>query len=72
MAIGMLEKCAFTDESRVQLYRADGRQRVWRHMGEWFPDVNVVNRMPYGGGGIMVWAGISYGQQTQLHFIVIP
>ena len=25
--------------------------------------------MPLGGGGVMVWAGISYGQQTQLHFI---
>ena len=25
--------------------------------------------MPQGGGGVMVWAGISYGQWTQLHFI---
>ena len=33
----------FTDESRFQLYRADG--------------------------GVMVWAGIRYGKQTQLHFI---
>jgi hypothetical protein len=34
-----------------------------------FSDVNVVNRVPHGGGGVMVWAGISYGQHTQLHFI---
>ena len=34
-----------------------------------FADVNVVNRVPHGGGGVMVWAGISYGQRTQLHFI---
>jgi hypothetical protein len=33
-----------------------------------FADVNVVNRVPH--GGVMVWAGISYGQRTQLHFIV--
>ena len=25
--------------------------------------------MPLGGGGVMVWAGISYRQRTQLHFI---
>ena len=39
------------------------RPRVWLRMG----DVNVVNRVPL--GGVMVWAGISYGQWTQLHFI---
>jgi hypothetical protein len=37
--------------------------------GERFADVNVVNRVPHGGSGVMVWAGISYGQQTQLHYI---
>ena len=42
---------------------------VWRCVGERFADVNIVNRVPHGGGGIMVWAGISYGQQIQLHFI---
>ncbi|KAM9417893.1 LOW QUALITY PROTEIN: secreted phosphoprotein 24 [Salvelinus alpinus] len=36
---------------------------------EWFADVNVVNRVPHSGGGVMVWAGISYRQRTQLHFI---
>uniref|UniRef100_A0A8C1L1V9 Transposase n=1 Tax=Cyprinus carpio TaxID=7962 RepID=A0A8C1L1V9_CYPCA len=59
----------FTDESRFSLYRADGRQRVWRHVGERFADVNVVDRVAHGGGGVMVWAGICYGQQTQVHFI---
>jgi hypothetical protein len=34
-------------------------------VGEWF-----VNRVPHGGGGgVMVGAGISYRQRTQLHFI---
>jgi hypothetical protein len=31
-------------------------------VGEQYADVNVVNRVPHGGGGAMVWAGISYGQ----------
>jgi hypothetical protein len=37
-------------------------------VGEQFADVNVVNRVPR-GGGVMVWAGISDKQLTQLHFI---
>jgi hypothetical protein len=37
-------------------------------VGKWFDDVNV-NRVPHGGGVVMVWAGISYGQGTQLNFI---
>ena len=40
-----------------------------RRVVERFADVNVVNRVPQCGGGVMVWEGISYGQRTQLHFI---
>ena len=57
------------DESRFQLYWADYRQHVWRRVGERFADVNVVNRVTHGGGGVMVLAGISYKEQIQLHFI---
>ncbi len=69
MVYGTLERCLFTDESQFSLYRADGRQRVWHRVGEWFADVNVVDRVPHGGGGVMVWAGACYGQRTQVHFI---
>ncbi len=45
-------------------------------MGERFADVNVVDRVAHGGSGmarggsgVMVWAGVGYGQRTQVHFI---
>ncbi len=59
----------FTDESRFSLYKPDGRQRVWRCVGERFADVYVVDQVAHGGGGVMVWAGECYGQRTQVHFI---
>uniref|UniRef100_A0A8C6KF64 Transposase Tc1-like domain-containing protein n=1 Tax=Nothobranchius furzeri TaxID=105023 RepID=A0A8C6KF64_NOTFU len=59
----------FTDESWFTLFRADGRQRVWRHVGERFADVNVVDQVAHGCGRVMVWAGICYGRRTQVHFI---
>ncbi len=34
-----------------------------------FSDVNVVDRVAQGGGGVMVWAGVCYGQRTQVYFI---
>ncbi len=57
----------FTDKSQVSLYRADGRQCVWRFVVERFADVNVMDRVAH--GGVMVWAGVCYGQWTQVHFI---
>ena len=58
-----------THESWFSLFRADGRQRAWRRVGEQFADVNIVDRVAHGGGGVMVWAGVCYGQRTQVHFI---
>ncbi len=59
----------FTDESRFSLYRADDRQLVWHRVGERFAVVNIVDRVAHSGGGLMVWAGLCCGQQTQVHFI---
>lgn len=51
------------------VFRADGRQPVWFCLGERFAAVSVVNRVPQGGGGVMIWAVVFYGQRSQVHFI---
>ncbi len=58
----------FMDESRFPLYRADDRQCVWRRVSERFAGVNIVDRVAHGGGGVLVWANVCYGQWTQMHF----
>ena len=62
----------FSDESRYLLYRADCRQRVYRRNGECCRDNCLVGRDRFGGGVLMVWAGISYGHRTPLVFIDGP
>ena len=64
MATGTLEKCAL--HGWIPVSTALGRRR---RVGEHFADVKVVNRVPHRGSGIMLWAGKSYRQRTQLHFI---
>ena len=54
------------------LYRADGRQRVYRRNGERYRDNCLVERDRFGGGALMVWAGISYGHRMPLVFIDGP
>jgi hypothetical protein len=44
------------------------RPRVWRRVDDQFADIYLVNRVPHGGSGAMVWAGINYGQQTRWPF----
>lgn len=59
----------FSDESRFCLRSPDGRERVWRRQGERFAQCNFSERVSFGGGSIMVWAGISYDARTELVFI---
>ena len=73
-AIGMLTARMSTRDARecnvnfstISLTTAD--HVLWRCVGMRFAYVNIVNKLPR-GGEVMVWAGISYRQQTQLHLI---
>ena len=66
---GQWAETMFTDESRFSLQFNDGQARVYRRQGERFADLNVAQRLPFGGGSVMVWAGISMNHRTPLYVV---
>ena len=54
----------WTDESRFTLDFHDGRVRVHRMPGERFASCCVLEHDRFGGGSVMVWAGIWHGGRT--------
>lgn len=59
----------FADESRFCLYSDSRRQRVYREQGMRTMPQFMLPSVPFGGGGVMVWAGIYTGGRTSLHFV---
>ena len=55
----------FSDESRFQLYRNDGRERVYRRRVR-YRRCCVQTVEPIGGGSVMVWGGICSEGKTDL------
>jgi transposase len=60
----------FIDESRFRLTRCDGRVRVYRRPGERYTAATVQEVDRFGRGCVMVWAGISIDNRTDL--VVVP
>lgn len=59
----------FTDESRFNLHGSDRRPLVWRRRGERFGQNFVRPVVAYGGGSVMVWAGVSRNWRPPLVII---
>ena len=59
----------FSDESRFSLCFSDGRYRVYRSRGERFTDQCVHESDRFGGGSVMMWAGICHDGRTQLKIV---
>ncbi len=64
--LNMWRNIMFSDESRFCLRKLDGRVRVWRRRGERFADCCIDKVTAYGGGSVMIWAGISMTGKTRL------
>lgn len=56
----------FVDETRVKLRGADGRTLVFRRRGERHAQNCVVEVDQFGGGSLMLWAGISMNKKTPI------
>ena len=56
----------FSDESRFNLFKCDGRKKVWRLPGERFLDACVWEKVKHDGGGKMVWGFISWDGVMEL------
>ena len=65
----LLGPVLFTDESRFCVDFTDRRARVWRMPNERFAPVCVAEHDRFGGGSVIVWAGISALGKTVLHVI---
>ena len=59
----------FLDESRFNLSHSDGRARVYHRQNERYADCCVQERDRFGGGNVMVWAGITSRRRTNLVFV---
>lgn len=62
-------KVLFTDESKFNLFKSDGRTTVWRKPGERLNLKNVVPTVKYGGGSVLVWGSMSSNGAGKLAFI---
>ena len=56
----------FSDESRFNLFNADGRRRVFRRCNERYSNTCIVEHERYGGGSVMVWGAINYAFKSEL------
>ena len=56
----------FIDETRISLHGNDGRARMCRARGERFNENCVVETDPFGGGSIMMFAGIKMHTKTPI------
>jgi hypothetical protein len=59
----------FSDESKFNLKFSNGRVRIYRRRRERFADGCVNKTDRFGGGGVMVWGGISHVGKTNLKIV---
>ncbi|GFT51051.1 transposable element Tcb2 transposase [Trichonephila clavipes] len=58
---------ALYDESRFSLSSDSHRILIWRERGSRNHPSNIIERVRYGGHGVLVWGGIMLGSRTDLH-----
>lgn len=62
-------KVIFTDESKFNVFRSDGRSYVWRKPNEELRERNLRPTVKHGSGSVMVWGSMSAAGPGKLHII---
>lgn len=65
--ISFWNKVLWSDETKINLFGADGARKVWRYNGEALKPRNLISTVKHGGGSVMVWgcmAGKGVGNLT--------
>lgn len=63
------EDCLFSDESKFNVFGADGAVRVWRKKNEELRTRNLRPTVKHGGGSVMVWGCMAASGVGQLVFV---
>lgn len=69
ITVGHWRHVVFSDESRFEVYRRDGRVRVRRRREELYHEACVLPRVHSGGGGVTVWGAFHATGKSQLFII---
>lgn len=59
----------FTDESKFNIFKSDGKVNVWRRAGEEYNIQNLQATVKHGGGSVMVWGCVTAGGVGNWEFI---
>lgn len=62
-------KVLFSDESKFNVYRSDGRVLVWRRPGTELQKKNIQTTVKHGGSSVMVWGCMAASGVGELVFI---
>lgn len=51
-------KIIFADDTRIELWKPDGRGWVYKRLGIRFTDFNLAQKISFGGCSIMLWVAL--------------
>lgn len=63
------KKVVFTDESKFNLFKSDGRVTVWRKRNCELDEKNITPTVKHGGGSVLVWGCMSANGVGELCFL---
>ncbi len=59
----------WSDETKINVFGADGFKTVWRRKGEEYKEKCMVPTVKHGGGSVLMWGCMSAAGVGELHFI---